>query len=255
MKRKQEWMPPDDELSAKMDALGFVESPIPDPPNPRKRSPPKSDLFHYVVERSDRIFIRRVSAAPAPEPEVSHQAGGIRYVGREGNPQKLGLFVDNDGHSDRILPGFIMGLFPVNQDLFVFSGIFDWCDSYGFIHVIRNCHENTRPERLALLPEGPRFIGMKRLRRYISESPTESPCEPLDPDFALFAIASDSALLDFHPDDRLQILQFNPCPHIWRPTSVVREPGMCYVGLPTGVLCVPDNPINAFQIRYFVPKY
>ena len=259
MKRKQAGEAPDDELTAQMNALGFIDSPIPEPPKHLKWPPPqKSDLYHYRVEHSDRIYVRRVSAAPAPEPEVSHQAGELRYVGREGNRKSHGLYVENGGHSARILPGYIMGLFPVNRDLFVFSGIYEWFDSYGFIHVIRNCHENTSPEKLAILPEGPRFIGMKRLRRWMPEldgSPTKSTHAPENPDFALFAIASSSSLLSFHPDDRLYILQFNPCPQIWQPTSVALEPGMCYVGLPTGVLCVPDNPVFSFRSRYFIPKY
>lgn len=224
-----------DEIGDVLRAQGFIETNIPSGETLQKANHSRDE---YVVEMNPDLVVRKAESKDRDIRTV-FERDGLRYTGVNKGEWGGCLFVsDSVSDSTNLMDGNIRALVPVEEDLYIFEGLYHMGTNRGGVWIIRDCGTPSKPERITLLPGAPVAVTMPQLSS--------------KPQFLI--VGSDyAALLDGEED--LQIIAYDTFWDLLYPTSVVAFGTSLIIGLRSGIAVVEMDKfrlLHTVKIRYFV---
>lgn len=146
-----------DILSDKMESLGFTEA---TPPKPGTKEWSKANHSRaYIVELDEDLKVRLPEKGEVYNPEVSFDAGTVKYIGIDHGEFGGGLYLDSYSKDKKpFFHGNIRALIPIKNDLYIIEGLAHMIFNGGSVHVIRDYKKPSKPERITLLPSAPEVV-------------------------------------------------------------------------------------------------
>lgn len=224
-----------DALRDKLQSLGFIET-----------HPPAQDTQEWENARAQRAFIvsnengistRLAERSDLTRPKITFKSGEIEYIGTDRGEFGGQLYAKEWISTEPLLSGNIKSLIPIENDLYVFEGMTHMITDEGSVHVIRDYHEPSTPERITLLPTAPAAVLSDTLHNK-----------------RVIVIVGQNSFMLLEPDDRLRILYHDT---FWKqrfPSSVVRHENYYVFGIRGGVVAVTARFFGRTNIRYFEPE-
>ena len=238
-----------DDLTFKMAKMGFVETEIPQ--SLEANSKANHSPYTYQIEKTDCLVIREI--AEYSKPPVDCQIGEQRYIGVDrGEFFGGGLYLNEQKMENLVLGGNVLALVPLNQDLYILTGLAHMGSNYGAIHVIRNCRTHFKPERLTLLPAAPEAVYVNNFSPMSREELDIFP-DLQNENLAEFVIVGSNNLMAFHTDSRLEVIQHNTFWGSLYPNSIVEDASFYFIGMRGGIVCISTEWHSNTFSRYFVP--
>lgn len=224
-----------DAIADEMKKRGFVEKPVPTTSDDKIKA--NRDSKSFRVSLDPKLTIEQIENGRARGPIIV-DAGTVKYIGVNNGEFGGGLYLNEiSGNQAPFFGGNIQALIPLNDDLYILSGLSHMTSSHGEIHVIRNYKSPTPPVRVTLLPDAPAaalVIEDRQGRKSI-------------------VFVGSSSLMEFTPDSRLELIAFDAFWFSLYPTSVVKQSDSYFIGLRSGVAVVTPN-LRMSGVRYFVPE-
>ncbi len=224
-----------DDIADNMKKRGFVEKPVPTASADRSKANQDPRSFRLslapslIIEQRERGFARE---------NLVFDAGTVKYIGVNQGEFGGGLYLNEyKANEAPFFRGNIQALIPLNDDLYILSGLSHLVSSHGAIHVIRNYKTPTQPVRVTLLPDAPAAALVR---------------EGNDGKKSIVFVGS-SSLMEFTPDSRLEIIAFDAFWYTLYPSSVVKQNNSYFIGIRSGIAVVTPN-LRTSSVRYFVPE-
>ena len=226
-----------DEISDELVALGYIEKEVPtigsDAWSAANRSYPS-----LYVEKGQSLSVRKATSEETDPGQVIFDSGSIKYIGIDRGEFGGGLYIDTvKPDAKPFFKGNIRALFPINNDLYIVTGLAHMGFSGGAIHVIRNYREPSIPEQVTLLPDAPEAISIDKSWRGNNN----------------FLIAGHSSLMIFVPDHTLEIVKYDTFWSSLYPSSIVEYKKSYIIGIRSGIAVVTPS-YGTSEVRYFVPN-
>jgi hypothetical protein len=173
------------------------------------------------------------------ERSVYFDTGTVKYIGIDHGEWGGGLYLDNySKNKEPLFSANIRALVPINNDLYIVSGLAHMGSRRGAIHVIRNYNIPTKPIQVTLLPDAPQSIALGKSRRGSKA----------------IVIAGYSSLMEFVPDSDLKIMVFDAFWSSLYPSSIVQIESNYFIGIRSGVAVINIENRYSTKVRYFVPQ-
>lgn len=226
-----------DELSDELLELGFIEKEVPVVGSnawlAANRSAPA-----LLVELSPALVVRTSTADQGQPAQIVYHAGSVKYIGVNHGEFGGGLYTDAvSDDSEPLLKANVRALVPVEDDLYIVSGLAHLAQNSGAIHVIRDYRQVSAPEQVALLPDAPETVMLER-----------------SPDGKhKIVIAGHASLMVFRPDSPLETVVPEAFWSSLYPGSMVKHRDHYIIGIRSGLAAVKSGQGQA-EPRYFVAK-
>ncbi|WMW80194.1 hypothetical protein RF679_16295 [Undibacterium cyanobacteriorum] len=233
-----------------MKKRGFVEKPVPTSSDELNRM--NRDRKTTFLSLSPDLAIEQINYH-RPKENLVFDTGTVKYIGVNQGEFGGGLYL-NEVKADGapFFRGNIQALIPIDDDLYILSGLSHMMSSHGAIHVIRNFKTPSQPILLTLLPDAPAAALVR-----VGSGGQKS-----------IVFVGSSSLMEFTPDNRIEIIAFNAFWKLLYPTTVVMQDGAYYIGMRSGIAVVDAGVYTGMRsgiavvntdgrpalIRYFVPE-
>lgn len=224
------------ELEKSIISYGLAETKIPE--GQKLQDANKKANEYCILEKSKKIIIKKARNYCKQDPqEVT--INGYSFVGTDRGEFIGNLSVIYPGGSKRILiEDNVIQLIPVQDELFVFTGLSHMFTSRGAVHKVTVKDGKISSERLTLLPKEPNYVLLSNKKEL------------------LFFIVSYDGLFSFDVErESLRILLKDQFWGGLYPTSAIMKADQLAIGMRSGIALIDFGAKNRVEkIRYFSKK-